>query len=321
MATRDLQEEIERLRLLRNSPADSTTVATLRKTLKDRSNLMIAEAARITAELHASELIPDLLHAYSRAFENPVKTDPKCMAKTAIVHALTALDYEISAPFLRGITHIQMEPVWAGQEDTASLLRSACILALPQCADLRRSEIFRLLIDALLDPVEPVRVDTVRAIEQMNGEEAQLLLRLKARLGDSEPSVIGRVFDAVLNLEMGNGLAFVAGYLKSADSEIRDEAALAIGTSRQPAAANLLITEWNNNIEPQFRSVLLRAISASRAESGLEFLLSLVREGPLTQARSALEALEFHQDSKDIQDRTERAIQQRMRDGLPSIRD
>src|SRR5262249_26799826 len=97
--------------------------------------------------------------------------------------------------------------------------------------------------------------------------------------------------------------------------------ALAIGTSRQPAAAQLLITEWDNNIEPQFRSVLLRAISASRAETGLEFLLTLVREGPLTQARSALEALEFHQDSKDIQDRTERAIQQRMQDGLPSIND
>ena len=165
----------------------------------------------------------------------------------------------------------------------------------------------------------PVRTDAIRTIEQMNGEEAQLLLRLKARLGDSESSVTGRVFDAILNLETDKGLAFVAGYMKSSNLEIRDEAALAIGSSRQPAAADLLIESWNNTLDAEFRSVLVRAISASRAEKGLEFLLSLVREGARPQAQSALDALQLHQDSNDIHDRTEQAIAQRQREGLPSL--
>ncbi len=319
MATRQLQEEIGRLRLLRKSPLDTAAIAILRKALKDRSNLMIAEAAKTAAEIRASELIPDLLHAYARVFENPVKTDPKCWAKTAIVQSLTDLEYQDSPPFIRGVSHVQMEPVWDDEEDTAGLLRSACILALPQCTDLRRSEIFRLLVDMLQDPVGPVRTDAVRAIEQMNGEEAQLLLRLKARLGDSLPEVTGRVFDAVLHLESEKGLVFVAEFLKSADEEIRDEAALAIGSSRQPGAADLLITAWSDTMDASFRSVLLRAISSSRAETGLEFLLSLIMEGAPLQARSAMEALQLHAESADIQKRTEKAIQQRQRDGLPSI--
>jgi len=319
VATRPLQEEVERLRLLRKSSLDSTSLSTLRKALTDRSNIMIAEAAKTAAEMRASELIPDLLHAYARVFENPAKTDPKCWAKTAIAQTLTTLDYEDSSPFVRGLSHVQMEPVWGGQEDTAGLLRSACILALPQCTDLRRSEIFRLLIDALRDPAGPVRTDAVRAIEQMNGEEAQLLLRLKARLGDPLSEVTGKVFDAVLQLESEKGLVFVAEFLKSTDGEIRDEAALAIGSSRQPGAADLLITEWNNTMNASFRSVLLRAISSSRAETGLEFLLSLIREGPRLPAQSALDALQLHSESADIQERTEKAIQQRQRDGLPSI--
>lgn len=321
MATRQLQEEIERLRQLRKLPLDSAGIAILRKALKDRSNLMIAEAAKTAAEIRASELIPDLLHAYTRVFENPVKTDPKCWAKTAIVQTLSALEYEDSSPFVRGVSHVQMEPVWGGEEDSAGLLRSACILALPQCTDLRRSEIFRLLVDMLQDPAGPVRSDAVRAIEQMNGEEAQLLLRLKARLGDSLPEVTGRVFDAVLHLESDKGLVFVAEFLQTAGEEIRDEAALAIGSSRQPGAAEFLITTWNNTINASFRSVLLRAISSSRAETGLEFLLSLIREGSRLQARSAMEALELHSESADIQERTEKAIQQRQLDGLPSIDD
>ena len=239
MASRKLEEQLERIKLLRGAGADSETVTILRKALADRSNLVIAEAARAAGEIHAADLIPDLLTAYARLFEDPVKTDPKCWGKTAIIKALTILDYSESPPYLRGSTHVQMEPVWGDYEDAAGKLRSNCILALPQCSDLRRPELFRVLVDALKDALDPVRLEVVRAIEQLNGDEAALLLRLKAHMGDLRPAVMGQVFDAILNLESEKGLAFVEKFLKSSDPEVRDEAALAMGLWRNPAAVQI----------------------------------------------------------------------------------
>ena len=201
MASRKLEDQLERIRQLRSANVGFRDRLALRKALADRANLVVAEAARTVEELHVVDLIPDLLTAYSRLFDDPVKTDPKCWGKTAIIKALTALDYSESPPYVRGSTHVQMEPVWGDHEDAAGALRSNCILALPQCSDLRRHEVFRHLIDSLMDPLDPVRLEAVRAIEQMNGDEAPLLLRLKARFGDKRPAVTGRVFDALLNLE------------------------------------------------------------------------------------------------------------------------
>jgi HEAT repeat protein len=306
---------LERLKLLRSSSADTAAIFLLRKSLQDRTSLVVAEAAKTAAELHIVELIPDLLAAYARLFENPAKADPKCWGKTAIVRALTTMDFSESLPYLRGSTHVQMEPVWGGQEDAAGPLRSNCILALPQCTDLRRSDVFRCLVNALTDPLDPVRLEAVRTIEQMNGDEASLLLRLKARIGDRRAAVTGRVFDAILNLESEKGLVFVEEFLKSADVEVRDEAALAIGGWRHPGAVQILIAAWQQTMDRSFRSTLLRAISSSREESGLEFLLYLVREGPGPHATSALEALELHTGSPEIQSRIDLAKDLRLRNG------
>jgi HEAT repeat protein len=303
------------LKLLRSSAPDDAAVSSIRKSLQDRTGLVVAEAAKTAAELHIAELIPALLDAYTRLFENPVKTDPKCWGKSAIVRALTVMDFSESPPFLRGSTHVQMEPVWGGQEDAAGALRSNCLLALPQCTDLSRSDVFRSLVNALTDPLDPVRLEAVRTIEQMNGDEAALLLRLKARSGDQRAAVTGQVFDSILNLESEKGLAFVEEFLKSADVEIRDEAALAMGSWRHPRAVQILISAWQENVDRSFRSILLRAISSSREESGLEFLLSLVREGPDSHVVSALEALELHAGSPELQSRIDLAKDLRKRNG------
>jgi hypothetical protein len=314
MAKSKLEAQLEQIRELRKGNPDSGTVAILRKALADRANLIVAEAARAAGEIHAAELIPDLLIAYSRLFEDPVKTDPKCWGKTSIIKALTTMDYSESPPYIRGSTHVQMEPVWGKVEDAAGPLRANCILALPQCSDLRRFEIFRRLVDSLMDPLDPVRIEAVRAIEQMNGDEAPLLLRLKARAGDLRPAVTGCAFDAILHLESERGLDFVAEFLKSADAEVRDEAALAMGGWRHAKAVKILIAEWHATMDRDFRTVLLRAISSSREDSALEFLFSLVKEGPEWQAAAALEALELHSGSPEIQARVALAKNERARD-------
>ena len=86
--------------------------------------------------MRLEELAPDLLRAFDRLMEKPVERDPQCWGKNAIVQALVALEHREAAPFVRGIRHIQIEPVWGGQEDTAPTLRGTCALALP---GLRRS--------------------------------------------------------------------------------------------------------------------------------------------------------------------------------------
>ena len=306
MPPRRIEDEIEALnRLCSGTPADAA--APLRKALSDRVNLIVAKAAKLAAEMRLQDLLPDLLRAFDRLFEKPVERDPQCWGKNAIAKALVTLDHHEAAPFLRGIRHIQPEPVWGGEEDTAATLRGTCALALPACADVTRGQVFRHLVDALADRALPVRSDAARAIAQMEGEEAILLLRLKARLGDAEVEITGEVFDYLLQLEREQALPFVAGFLQPSLGPVAEEAALALGSSRQPAAAPLLEEAWNRQRDPGYRLVLLRSLSATRQPDALEFLFNLVRNGRAADAVSALEALALHRDSPDIRRRVEEA--------------
>jgi HEAT repeat protein len=307
---RKTEERIAELKSLRSGSTEAAEPL-LRKALHDKSNLVVAEAAKIIAELHRSNVIPDLLTALDRLFDDPVKSDPKCWGKLAILKAFAALDYGDSAPFLRAARHIQMEPVYGGQEDMAIHLRANAILALVQCTDLTRGEILRHVVDALADPSDTVRIEGIRTLEQMNGEESAVLLRLKAHSGDKRSAVIGQVFDSLLALEQGRAVEFIAGFLKSPDPETRDEAALSLGASRLHGAVESLIGVWKESRSREFSVVILRALSSSRDETALCFLLELVRDGLSRDATAALEALELHATSPEIHARTEQAKAER----------
>ena len=142
----------------------------LRAALADRVNLVIAKAAKVAGEMQLRELIPDLLGAFDRLFVKPVERDPQCWAKNAIAQALVDLDYREHAQFLMGARHVQMEAVWGGQEDTAQTLRGICLLGLVTCNDIPRAEIFRILVDAMADAAQVVRVEAIRAVAEMEGE-------------------------------------------------------------------------------------------------------------------------------------------------------
>ena len=145
----------------------------------------------------------------------------------------------------------------------------------------------------------------------MNGDEAGLLLRLKARLGDRRSAVTGQVFDSLLNLEREAAVEFVEMHLHSTDGGVRDEAALSLGGSRLPAAVAVLIEAWNPGTEAGFRGVLLRALSSSRQERAIGFLLDLVRNGLGRDAALAIDALKLHDDSPEIQALLEQTLKSR----------
>jgi HEAT repeat protein len=309
--SRKLEARIEQLRQLRSVRPSEDVVKALRKGLQDRGNLVIAEAARTTAALHIKGLIPNLLAAFDALFDNPLKSDPKCWGKTAIVKALTELDYDQSPPFVRGLRHIQMEPVWGGREDSAAQLRGLCALALVQCSDLRRVEVMRYMVEAMTDTEDPVRAEAIRALAQLGGDDTALLLRLKAQMGDRRPLVIGHVFDSLINLEENLGVTFVAKYLDSTREEIRDEAALSLGASRRADAVEVLIAGWGRTRSPEFGRVLLRAMGSSQHPAAIDFLLDLVRTGNNHSSASAIEALQLIEPSEEIRNRIEAAKSQR----------
>ena len=291
MAHRDVQGEIERLGRLREAAPGSADAA-LRKALGDRMSLIAAKAARLIGELNRRELIPDLLRAFDRLLEKGAERDPQCWAKNAIAKALVDLDHRDAAPFLRGMRCVQMEPVWGKLEDMAQNLRGACVLALAACTDIRREEILRHLVDTLADAAQTVRIETVRALESMEGDDSALLLRLKARLGDEEAPVTGQVFDSLLKLERDRGIAFVSQFLQNGPPGIAGEAALALGISRLPGAVDVL-RESYPSANADLRPVILRALGASRSETAIELLKTVARSGPPLDAAAAREALEL----------------------------
>jgi HEAT repeat protein len=306
MAKRDVEQEITNLSRLRDSPATDQTVKILRRALGDRVNLVAARAAQVAGDLRLKQLIPDLITAFDRRFDRPTDTDPQCWAKNAIAKTLTDLDHDESPPFLRGYRYVQMESTWGGKTDTAVTLRSLCTLALVQCADLSRAEKLRHLVNSMLDHEETVRIDALRALEQMEGEEAVLLLRFKAGIGDERAAVVGQALDSLIKVEGPPALEYARGFLqeratsppsiRSTAEEQVEEAALALGASRLPEAVEILKNAWDSSHLPIF----LQAISSSRQEPGFQFLLSLVREGRERDAFAALDALSLHRDSPEV---------------------
>ena len=302
MPVRKVEEELGRLGALRDAP-ESEAAAALAKALDHRVNVVVAKAAATCGERGLRGLIPNLLLAFSRLLEHAAQRDPQCWGKHAIARALVALDHRESAPYLRGSRHVQMEPVCGGQADTAANLRGTCVLALAACSDIPRADTLRAMVDALADPAGLVRAEAVRALTQMPGDEAALLLRLKARLGDKELQVAGQVFDGLLALEAESAVGFVAGFLKDADEAVCAEAALSLGSSRLAGPVETLIACWKETRDLELRRAALQGLAVSRQEPALDFLLALVKDGSAREACSAIEALSVHRDSEEIRKR------------------
>src|SRR5581483_1157876 len=179
---------------LRRARPSAEGVEQLSKALRNPNNYLVAKAAKAAAQLGLQTLIPELVSALDRFFVDPAKSDPQCWAKHALVQPLAELGHTDPTAFLRGMRHVQMEPVWGGQQDTAGRLRASCALALVQCGGLSDFELLAHLTDALVDSDKTVRSEAARAIGRVGRPEAALLLRLRALTGDPEPEVLGASF-------------------------------------------------------------------------------------------------------------------------------
>ncbi len=108
---RGVEAKLLRLRELRKEPGAVGAVEELRRALGDRSNLVVAEAASLVGEAKIAELAPELAAAFERFMAEPAESDKLCRAKIAIAEALDKIEYQRPQVFLRGIRHVQKEPV------------------------------------------------------------------------------------------------------------------------------------------------------------------------------------------------------------------
>jgi hypothetical protein len=302
---RGFEEQIAALDGLRQQPEESRTEP-LRKALGGKNNFLAAKAADLVREFALASMLPELLAAFERFFENPVKSDPQCWAKNAISRALATLEHQDAAVFLRGMRHIQMEPVWGGQSDTAGTLRATCAFALVQCRSLTEADLLTHLVELLGDKDKAVRAEVVRAIEQVGSTSAALLLRLRAVLGSDEPEVLGACYGGVLRIEGMGAIPWVGRFLGAGDDSAA-EAALAIAGTHSLEGFEALQKSLVTANDPWFRSVLLSAVALTRVDAAVEFLMEVVRD-ELLDAEAAIEAILRSMPSAEIAKRLENLV-------------
>ena len=227
--------------------------------------------------------------AFLRLLENPAKSDPQCWAKSAIAKTLAAFDYQDPEIFLAGMRHIQLEPVWGGSADSAGTLRGTCALALVQCRELNSHRVLSHLTALLADKELPVRLNAVRAIEQVGTDSAALLLRLRAELGSDQAELLGACYSGVLALEGHPSIPWVAQFLPPED-DAAAEAALSIAQTHTPESFELLVATFRKARDPWFRKAVLSAIALTRQKEATDWLLDLIANSR-SSAADAHEAL------------------------------
>jgi HEAT repeat protein len=304
-------------------------VEQLRQALTHRNNFLVSKAAKLVAAAELTPLLPDVLAAYDRFFIDAEKSDPKCWAKDALSKALVKLEHRSKDTYLRGLRHHQFEPVMGGKSDSAGALRATCAHALVDCPGISDAELLTLLLEPLTDTDKTVRMEAARAIGQVGGVSAALILRLRAMLGPSprdknEPEVLGAVYSALLSLEGEKAIALVAGYLEDGD-DLAAEAAFALADMRTPEALAALTDRLRAGADTWFASVLLSAIALTRLPQAFDYLIAIVSRDA-REAPAAIEAIGRSAPNAELHARVRQAVltagsprlEQAMRQHLPA---
>ena len=292
---------------------DAAQVEQLRKALGHRNNFIVAKAAKLVADAELFALLPEVLGAFDRFFIDAAKTDPQCWAKNALAKTLVKLEHRAKDVYLRGMRHHQLEPSWGGPSDTAGALRGTCTHALVDCPGMSDADLLTTLLEPLTDTDKTVRIEAARAIAQVGGVSAALLLRLCALLGPAvgdkaEPEVLGAVYSALLSLEGTRAIELVAGSMKEGD-DLAAEAAFALADMRTPEALAALIERLRAGADDWFGSVLLSAIALTRLPAAFDFLIALIARDA-REAAAAIEAIGRIAPNAELRARVEQAVEQ-----------
>lgn len=299
------EEKLAQLADLATRPISDESIEELTKALAAANNLVVAKAAKAIAECQLDGLTQPLADAFNRFIEKPAKADQRCFAKVALVEALDALDYRDYGVFLKGIHHVQMEPVYGGQEDTAADLRAKSAIAL---AKHEYPDVFFELVPLLADPELQPRIAAIKALTYLNEDKSELLLRLKALTGDDEPQVLSECFAGLMSIAPQRSMPFVAHYLTTPDLLVAEGAALALGESRDSQAFARLRDVWEDTLDQELKKLLLLPMALSRCDDAFGFLLDVVASEYRDYAAAAVKTLRVYADSEEQRERIRHVV-------------
>lgn len=296
---------LDRLGELRHAEPSEQTVEEVRGCLRNRSNLVIAKAAKVARDLRLAVLLPDMVAAFDKLMTNAPKLDKRCAAVTELTSALCELDYVEPEPYLKGLKHVQLEASYGPPVDAAAKLRGLSAQGLLRT---RYADALAKVLPMLVDPEPAAREGAVRAFATNGGDAGALLLRLKVLTGDKEASVIGECFAGLLASSGEKAVGFVAAYVDSGDDAIAEAAMLALGESRLLAGFEVLREKLERTVAADSRNTLLAAIAASRLDEAVEFLVSVIERSNATTAAGAVEALSIYRNNERVVERVRGAV-------------
>lgn len=310
MATRKkLDDQLAALQALRDAPDNPGARAELQHALEGRSSALATAAANIIAGAELRGLEAALIAAFDRFMQEPEKTDKGCAAKQAIARALYRSEADCDPLLLRGIRHVQLEPIWGGKQDMAVELRATCALALVQND---YPHVMLELARLLADTEAGARAGAAQALGVTRHHDAAVpLLRFKILSGDQDPRVIGACLSSLLATDATGSLQFVADLLSAPGAERREAAAIALGESHLEAAFEPLRAACENAALPAERAAPLLGLSLLRSEPARAHLLGLLRDAPQAVARQAIEALAVFRHDSELQARVLEATAER----------
>jgi len=302
------EHEIEGLRALAGQPLEGPARATVERALERGRGLVAGRAALLVADADARDLGPALERSFQRFLLDPVKTDPGCAAKRAIVKALSRLEVDAAETLRRGARHVQMEPVWGGRADSAGELRGLCGQALVSAGDrYALLEVARLLSD----PAVEARRLAARAAGVVRHDAAEVLLRAKVHAGDDDPDVLGECFTSLLQVAPERSLEFVATFLDDGQVAVAAVAALALGETREPEALEHLVAAWEATVEADRREALILPVALTRRDRAIDFLIERLTEQDRRTAVAAARALRLHRGDDAVVARVRAALAER----------
>lgn len=303
-----IEKALDRLAALKNEAGGSSVAAEIKAFLENRSNLVVAKAAKIACHVRATELVPELVRVFHRLMENPSKLDKSCAATTEVVGALYELDYAEPELYLTGIHHVQMEGSFGPPVDAAAKLRGISALALVRT---RHPSALDEIVSLLVDEWPEARIGAVRALAVNGGSAGALLLKLKILTGEREPDVLAECFSGLLSTAPERSLPLIAGFIDSEDIAVAEAALLALGSSRLPEALDLLKARWEKTVGGPLRKIVLLAIAMIRSDAAIEFLLAMLVECTPAMAEDVIAALALFRTNERVRSRVESVVAQR----------
>jgi len=311
-----LEQHLAQLRELKQQGPTPQTLKALETFLKEPGPV-VARVAEIVSEWGAEGLLPGLAETFERLGQNGLEDDPQCWGKVAIIKSLRALGWHNPKVFILGCQTVQMEPVFAGKEDSATSLRAFSAMALAECPGVCYDQVIDVLVTLLADSGWNIRASAAKAIVQFGYPQAAPLLKLRVLVGDPEVRVIGACLDGLLALSKEQAVAYVRTLLSHPEAAIRLEAHCALAASAVPGAIQAAIQAYSTVTDPKAKKAVLAALASSPSKEALDFLIGCI--GANREALQALNLLAPRLSDKAVVERVQQAANQTADHGLLQV--